>query len=696
MSRMKKRRYCRSYPWPSVSAVVNNLPIAPLLLLLAAATGCGRGGPAPSSGRHASQSVTSGSVLLQNVTDTLNNLDQAVRTELRVPTVVLDASKSNNGKDVLATLTAASDRSGRPRYILKATSGNVSFRRIDVRAGDWVRFFVSDRVLAAQINVLQSSEMQRLLRAGKALDDAVFQERVQRELQGLGDARSHHFELPIYGVVDDVTLQVAGLPLEVNSPERLEIWRYSTGRIESIVRRLNRYVRRGQPKWAWEPTPDESVLEQVIERLNQWLRRQGAEAAWRPDPLVATLPAPLEKYVAAETLARLSFSRTDGPLLREAVWLRDISRWARGDSLDDVGRAAALFDWTVRNVQLETEPSLGGRAQQLWETVLFGQGTVEDRARLFIGLCRQQRLDAVLLARPDPRQPEHLLPWVVALCGGDQLTLFDPWLGLPIPGPDEARPATLAEVRADPGLLEALDLDGQTPYPVHAKQLQGLVALVDSSPLSLSKRAAALEARLTGDARMAIATHPSELAKRVRTVAGIDSVRLWEMPYRTLRRQGARKKKRRLAAKEQFDPFVWIPVLWKGRVLHFKGQFNGEESAKSFYRMARPANARIEKDRALSARIANLEKRAKTDASLWLGLVAFEGGNYRVAVDYLQRRTLSTAPEGPRADAARYNLARAYEALGQWDNAKRLYLADRSAQQHGNRLRARRLEEKRQ
>ena len=48
------------------------------------------------------------------------------------------------------------------------------------------------------------------------------------------------------------------------------------------------------------------------------------------------------------------FAEREGRLLEEAVWLRDISQWARGEQLSsDADVATALFDWTVRNVQLD-------------------------------------------------------------------------------------------------------------------------------------------------------------------------------------------------------------------------------------------------------------------------------------------------------------------------------------------------------
>ena len=93
-------------------------------------------------------------------------------------------------------------------------------------------------------------------------------------------------------------------------------------------------------------------------------------------------------------------------MLQETVWLRDLTRWCRGDDVDDLGRAKRLFDWVVRNIQLDPQVSEGsvlstGHTLQMpWETLLLGQGTVLERAWVFILMARQQDLDAVLLAVP--------------------------------------------------------------------------------------------------------------------------------------------------------------------------------------------------------------------------------------------------------------------------------------------------------
>ncbi len=153
-------------------------------------------------------------------------------------------------------------------------------------------------------------------------------------------------------------------------------------------------------------------------------------------------------------------------------------------------------------------------------------------------MARQLGLDVVVLEVPDadPRQPGKR-SFGCRPCSSDgKLYLFDTRLGLPIPGKDGQGVATLAELQADPALLRQLDLDDST-YPVTAEQLQHVTAHVVADPFDLSRRAAAIEAKLSGDDRLALTVSPSDLAEKLKSVPGIAGVELWDFPFRTLRDQ---------------------------------------------------------------------------------------------------------------------------------------------------------------
>ncbi|HEV3343558.1 MAG TPA: transglutaminase-like domain-containing protein, partial [Pirellulales bacterium] len=236
------------------------------------------------------------------------------------------------------------------------------------------------------------------------------------------------------------------------------------------------------------------VPQSLVSQLNQWIILQSPLGDWRRDPLLNTLPERLQKLPQLADLETMGFSTPDGIELRQAIWLRDASNWAAGDTQNDLERAKRLFDWVVRNVQLDAadDPEAPRLA---WHTLLLGHGPAIDRAWLFILLARQQGLEVVMLASPpadskpsadgESSAESSLQPWVPALLLDGELYLFEPSLGLPIPGPEGERPATLSQVANDDGVLRQLDLDAEHPYEMTSARVQSVTALIEASPVYL-------------------------------------------------------------------------------------------------------------------------------------------------------------------------------------------------------------------
>ncbi|MEA1950062.1 MAG: hypothetical protein U9N87_01670 [Planctomycetota bacterium] len=466
------------------------------------------------------------------------------------------------------------------------------------------------------------------------------------------------------------------------------------------------------------------MRQQVIDRLNQWIRAKSAPSDWEVDPLVAGLPKPLRELPAVKNLGKMEFSRYDGLVLQEDVWFRDVSNWSRGDRLDDLQRAKRLFDWTVRNIQLE-KSSFAGKAQAPqwpWETILTGQGTAEDRAWVFALLARQQEIDAVLLALPS--KDDALQIWTVGVLERDKLYLFDPKLGLPIPGLEGVKfnddgsdngmelditPATLAEAAKDDKLLRRLGAEKDKPYPFKSSNLNKVVALIVASPASLSARMAMVENKLAGDQRVVLTADPNGVAERLKAVKGLSGARLWQRPFETmLKRDGLDQQQQKQidSALAAFD-IGGVRPLWRGRTLYLKGRFTGEDNATTYLQKARPPNRKLvvlQKElmesgdwskEDLDAKMAAY-RRAKQDATYWLGLVAaMVDGDRQSAIDYFDNRTLKTWPNGPWTSAAKYNLARTYESAGELKQAIGWLKADAdSPAAAGNLLRAKWLEDR--
>jgi hypothetical protein len=353
--------------------------------------------------------------------------------------------------------------------------------------------------------------------------------------------------------------------------------------------------------------PETEMFTEVLDRLNQWVRSQPPPTDWKPDPLVETLPESFKELPLVKGLDSLEFTAFDGHALQESVYLRDVALWARGDALDDLTRAKNLFAWTIRNIQLEADAK--DRIPLFpWESLFFGRGTSMERAWVLILMARQEGLDAVVLALADPAENtpiasgiKPLRSWCVAVLIDKNAYLFDPLLGMPIPSKNgirhdsqgrlELQPATLAEVAADKSLLKRLDIDSEKTYPVKQADLQNLAALVETSPTSLSYRMKLIESHLAGKQKMVLAVSATAQVERWKSLSGIGMAQLWLMPYETIERRSHLTPEEIAGQLGEFMRFYALPnaPLAKGRMLHLKGQFIGQEGATGFYQSARPA-----------------------------------------------------------------------------------------------------------
>ena len=506
---------------------------------------------------------------------------------------------------------------------------------------------------------------------------------------------------------------------------------------------------------------DENQLDQQIcERLNQW--RNNVTAAddsndsdnqtdsankGKLDPFIEGLPVELQKLPVVRRLNRPQFQGYDATFLREAVVLRDIAGHIQPEKRDDLSLAEAIFDWTVRNIQIQPPPGSDATPAEQWvarhlplETVFFGQGSPLQRAWAFMLLARQAGLDVVLLGLPDSRNLDQPRPWVTALADGNDLYLFDFTYGLPIPGPNGEGIATLAQAAADDKILRQMDT-ADRPYPRKAADLQKVMALLEASPGYLSPRIKDLEFRLSGNDRIVLGFDPAALADKLSKFKHIEAVKLWTFPFEVFQLRSDIPKDVLNARYWERVPFSFngemetpskkqgeqraqehqVEALRLARYLQLRGMFGNtdeerpakmrgkdlsemmERGAKYYYLRAMPRDeeikdfARMQRQgellagRPVTQEFVDACQTVRDDAAYWLGVVWLELGSNKTASDYLGRMTLEADPNGRWANGARYNLARAYEAMGKNADAIRLYEADRSPQRYGNKLRAERL-----
>jgi Anaphase-promoting complex, cyclosome, subunit 3/Transglutaminase-like superfamily len=650
-----------------------------------------------------------GDALLKAAAAQLSNLPADIDTQLRQPTIVLDSTPS--GEDIVAICTVNPNvPDGTINYLI-VPAGNSRFRTLGVRSGDILKYYlVEDETVDEERRLSGFSRWLAMeFTVAQVIDEHILLIEKGIPISAVKDYMQHVVD-------DDESLTPEMIARGVLIPAKIEIWRHLDDRLVEINQQLHLYWERRLPPLGWEPSPDSKILTQVVVWLNQWLRQSEKAADWRIDPLLETLdPAlrgdpQLAAHISKEALEATMFKPHEGRLLQEAVWMRDISRWARGEGFDDLERAAALFDWTVRNVQLEEDENR--LAHRPWQVLLYGHGTAEQRAWVFALICRQLGLDVVVLAsKPSIRsaaesetaQSEAKF-WLPALVHDDELYLFDTRLGMAIPGPGGQGVATLKQVQDDDGLLRQLDLEGW-PYPMDAGTLKGVTAYVVADWLDLSRRAAQVEEKLTGDDRLALSTAPSSIAAALRALPHISEVRLWGVPFETLRDQLSLLPPARRREVLAFEPMATRPVLWKARMRHFQGRREGGDEqtatdpseviddhgeAAQLYtdKSVRPADRDIEREQSDDKR--RVDAIAKLNATYWLGLLSYDDGKYDVAVHWFSRPELS-AQEASWSSGARYNLARTYESQKKLEEAIALLADDSSPQQHGNKLRARRL-----
>jgi hypothetical protein len=151
-----------------------------------------------------------------------------------------------------------------------------------------------------------------------------------------------------------------------------------------------------------------------------------------------------------------------------------------------------------------------------------------------------------------------------------------------------------------------------------------------------------------------------------------------------------------------FEPFAMRPGLWKGRTRHFQGRHeealgdnldrkpkdNKKTSDGYLSKSVRPTAREIAESNSDDKR--RVDTIAKLSAGYWVGLMSLDDGKFAVAQSWLSRPELM-ATGSPWLFGATYNLSRALEALGKYEEAAALLEKDKSPQQHGNKLRAKML-----
>jgi hypothetical protein len=417
--------------------------------------------------------------------------------------------------------------------------------------------------------------------------------------------------------------------------------------------------------------------------------------------------------------------------------------------------ALLMFDWVVRNTQLNDEIAFSadevpnqklndistdniavngvrgiGYQHFRWQLLYLARADFVERARLVLALCRQRGVDAAMLE-------VNGRPWAVGALIGGQIYLFDPKLGLPIPGSKPGRIATLSETRERPEILDSLDLKVEestrenTKYWVKSKDLDQVTALVMTTPEAVSRRMFILQERLIGDFQFPIYDSPSETLKKYVNLPGV-TAKIWDIEFQV---HQFRQALRNALAQSSFDDQLMSKVSWyyldeayvdgfapyrRGRDLFVLGRFETELNSNKvnaielFYELIYSDEVidNLSLNRELLSRLRILQENGQSaaefqnrlrdvqqqmrmvrrDAGLFLSQSHFDNGNPSAAANWLTRMR-DRDDTGRWMPTIEYVLGRAVESRREYDEAVTLYKRSAAAQFHGDLVRARLLSE---
>ncbi|MFN5392930.1 MAG: tetratricopeptide repeat protein [Planctomycetota bacterium] len=506
------------------------------------------------------------------------------------------------------------------------------------------------------------------------------------------------------------------------------------------------------------------AVQEINYQLNSWSSSVTAPPDWKPSSLLESIPASLRTIDFAQRMTKLEFAEPECEYMMQCQMLKQVSQWVidkpyrdklfvkwleasksnlPADEWSKLESTLKLFDWTVCNIATEGDPKIAESLvvnpdmppsdqapiyrQLPWQTLMFARGEAWQRARVFTQMCFVQGIDAVVLALPSitgATENAALRLWCVGIPIGNEIYLFEPNWGLPIPAANGDGIATLSEAKSDPTVLRRAKLPGRFEYPIESKDLTDVIALVDVEPFAVGRSMHVLERSLTGENRQRLSFDADRFEARLQAIDPKVSVRLWNVPWLShvynlsIRTRLDDMSPFAMAYLERFGSYVTDTPMSRARVLHFKGQlettidapgalrmymdcrideetlrelqYDGELQ-KSFGVVKRPNESMDNYQFRLNI-MGNYLRQSKFDIVAFLAMANMDLGKPETASDWLAKRLLPVRGTERWHAHAHYLLGRNLESLGNLAEAIEQYKFDASAQAAGNRIRIRRLE----
>lgn len=506
-----------------------------------------------------------------------------------------------------------------------------------------------------------------------------------------------------------------------------------------------------------------TALKEIRYQLNNWATSVSTPPEWQSPGLLDSIAPSLLTIDFATRMKSLDFGEPECDYLLQCQMLTEVARWVlqtpyrdqlylewlQGKQKELTSEQAMqlettlkLFDWTVCNIGLEGQPKDVERlvtnpdlpisddsiiCRQLpWQTMMFGRGDRWQRARVFTQLLFTQGVDALVLALPSLTgavENASIRPWCLGIPIGDEIYLFEPQWGLPIPSQRDNGIATLREVKSNPTVLRRAKIPGLFEYPVEPKDLENLIALIDCEPFAVGRAMYTLQKSLTGENRIRISSDASELENRIKKLDDSLSIRLWNVPWLcyvysgSVRSRLGEQSPFSMQYMEAYGAFITDTPISRARLLYFKGKFEStldEVGALRTYMDLRIDEQTLKElmvDRATQQEFGivkgdfesmesyqfrllqaqNYFRKAKFDVAVFLGMANIYRGKFDTAIDWLQKRTLDLKGTEKWHAHAHYLLGRAYEDSKDVKKAAEEFKYENSPQAAGNRVRLRKL-----
>jgi hypothetical protein len=506
------------------------------------------------------------------------------------------------------------------------------------------------------------------------------------------------------------------------------------------------------------------AMQEINYQLNTWSASVSNPPDWTSSELLESIPASLRSVDFASRMTKLEFGEPECEFMLQCQLMRQLSTWVLdlpyrdglfADWLEEerqrlggndgakLETVMKLFDWTIRNVAVEGSPEASERLlsnpdlplsddapiyrQLPWQTLMFGRGDAWERGRLFTQLCFSQGVDCVVLALPGlsgGSENSALRLWCIGVPIGQDLYLFEPNWGLPLPAPNGPGVATLRMAKSDPNVLRRAKLPGRFNYPVETKDLARLFVLIDAEPFVVGRTMYTLERALTGENRQRLSMNPDDVERQIKAIDSDLDVRLWNVPWLAhaynlqVRRRLDDMSPFAMQYMEQYGVFVTDTPISRARMLHFQGKFlSSIEAAGALrtymdFRVDEETLRELEYDRVLQkefgvvkqpsdsmevfanrVRMAQIFfRKSKFDIGIFLAMANMDLNKPDTAIDWLTKRLLEVKGTDRWHAHAHYLLGRNLEAQGKIPEAIEEYKFEASPQAAGNRIRIRRLE----